>query len=131
MIASLAHVTLFVKDYDEAIAFYTQKLGLELRSDEQYGPGSRWVTVGIKGQDDIAIVLHIPHSDNTEGRAKLLGCQPGMVFATTDCRSEVTRLQEAGVEITAGPDEMPWGVQATFKDLYGNGHVLVQDPSHG
>jgi predicted enzyme related to lactoylglutathione lyase len=126
MITSLAHVTVFVKDYDEAIAFYTQKLGLALRSDEQYGPGFRWVTVGAKGQDDVALVLHIPQGDNTEERAKLTGSQPGMVFNTHDCRAEVARLKDVGVEVTGGPDDMPWGVQATFKDLYGNGYVLVQ-----
>ena len=60
MITSLANVTLLVKDYDEAIRWYTDKLGLELRMDGSMGSDYRFVTVGVKGQQDVSIVLHKP-----------------------------------------------------------------------
>ena len=63
MITSLAHVTVIVNDYDEGIRFYTEVLGLELRADNPMGEGYRWVTVGVKGQEDVDIVLHKPFGE--------------------------------------------------------------------
>jgi catechol 2,3-dioxygenase-like lactoylglutathione lyase family enzyme len=123
VITSLAHVSLYVRDYDEAIRFFTGTLGLELRDDRPYGPSFRWVTVGAKGQRGVDIVLHVPHEGDG---ATMIGRQPGMVFFTDDCRVEVESLRAQGVEVTQGPDEVPWGVQAVLRDLYGNAHVLVE-----
>ena len=124
MITRLAHVSLYVRDYDEALRFYTDVLGLELRNDRPIGDNYRWVTVAPPGQAGVEIVLHRP--GDPHAHAAFIGAQPGMVFHTDDCRAEVARLAEKGVEIARQPHEVPWGIQAVFRDLYGNTHVLVQ-----
>ena len=122
MISSLANVTLLVKDYDEAIRWYTEKLGLELRRDGSMGGEYRFVTVGVKGQQDVSIVLHKP----LEGYQEASSDVHGLLFHCDNCRDYVESLKSAGVEFTLEPEEQPWGVQAVFQDLYGNSHVLLE-----
>ena len=122
MITQLASVSLAVEDYDEAIQWFTEKLGLELRMDGSMGGDYRFITVGVRGQDDVSIVLHKPN----EGTPKTPSSIHGLHFHTDDCRQEVERLRQHGVTITLEPDVQPWGVQAVFEDLYGNTHVLVE-----
>ena len=121
MITKLTHATLVVEDYDDAIKWWTENLGLELRMDGEMGEGHRFVTVGVKGQD-VEIVLHKPYDGSSAGGSDA----PGFVFAPDDCRKQCEQLQERGVKIVQGPEEVPWGVQAVFEDLYGNTHVLVE-----
>ena len=121
VITRLANVTLVVRDYDEAILWYTEKLGLELRMDGSMGGDYRFVTVGVKGQEDVSIVLHKPFEGSSEGRGS-----HSLLFHTDDCRSEAERLRELGVAVTLGPEVQPWGVQATFEDPFGNSHVLLE-----
>ena len=126
MITTMTHVTLVVEDYDDAIRWYTDMLGLELRGDDTFGEGNRFVTVGVKGQD-VEIILHKPMAEQETARAERPAVTVhGFVFASTDCRAEAEGLRQRGVTITQGPEEMPWGVQAVFEDLYGNTHVLVE-----
>ena len=126
MITKLTHVSLVVEDYDEAIEWYTNKLGLELRGDNTYGEGYRFVTMGVEGQD-VEIVLHKPHGDPASGASSSTpGVVHSFVFAPDDCRKEVEELRWRGVKITGEPEDVPWGVQAIFEDLYGNSHVLVE-----
>ena len=122
MITRLANVSVVVNDYDEAIEWYTQVLGLELRMDGSMGGDYRFVTVGVKGQDEVSIVLHKP----PDGPASSPSSIHGLLFHSDDCRKEVGRLRDRGVKITLEPEEQPWGVQAVFRDLYGNTHVLVE-----
>ena len=122
MITSLANISLIVKDYDEAIKWYTDVLGLELRMDGSMGGEYRFVTVGVKGQDDVSIVLHKPWDAAPDAPSSI----HGLLFHTDDCRAEVARLRQTSVTITLEPEEQPWGVQAVFEDLYGNSHVLVE-----
>ena len=122
MITSLANVTLLVKDYDEAIRWYTEKLGLELRMDGSMGGEYRFVTVGVKGQQDVSIVLHKLSEGYPEARSNV----HGLLFHCDNCRDFVERLKSSGVEFTLEPEEQPWGVQAVFQDLYGNSHVLLE-----
>ncbi|MFC4075917.1 VOC family protein [Salinithrix halophila] len=129
MINKLAHVCIVVRDYDEAIAWYTEKLGLELRSDAPFGPGYRWVTLGAKGNDtrfDTEIVLYQPGPGEKDSRMAKLGQVSKWVFGTDDCRGDVEALRTRGVKILDGPSDMPWGVQAIFEDLYGNTFVMVE-----
>ncbi|MBV9389939.1 MAG: VOC family protein [Chroococcidiopsidaceae cyanobacterium CP_BM_ER_R8_30] len=128
MLTGLTHTSLLVKDYDEALHWYTQKLGLELRSDSEFGSGNRWVTVGIVGQKDLEVVLYKPSSEQEENFVSLVGKQPGFVFSTDDCRTDVERLRAAGIKIKSEPEVVPWGIQSLFEDLYGNIHVLVEPP---
>ena len=122
MLTKLASVTVVVRDYDGAIKWYTEVLGLELRMDGSMGGDYRFVTVGVKGQPDVSIVLH-RLGDDTPATA---GSIHGLLFHTDDCRKDVERLRRGGVTITLEPEDQPWGVQAVFQDLYGNTHVLVQ-----
>ena len=122
MLTSLANVTLLVKDYDEAIQWYTQTLGLELRMDGSMGGDYRFVTVGVKGQGDVSIVLHKPFDSYAEARSNV----HGLLFHCQDCRGEAEALKALGVKFTLEPEEQPWGVQAVFEDLYGTSHVLLE-----
>ena len=123
MLTNLANVTLVVKDYDEAIKWFTEVLGLELRMDGSMAEGGdyRFVTMGVKGQGDVSIVLHKPMGEAPAGPSGI----HGLLFHTDNCRQEVERLRQHGTAITLEPEEQPWGVQAVFEGLYGNSHVLV------
>ena len=122
MITSLANVTLLIQDYDDAIKWYTEKLGLELRMDGSMGGDYRFVTVGVKGQSDVSIVLHRA----MESESAVHSAIHGLLFHSDDCRKQVEELKQMGVAITLEPVEQPWGVQAVFEDLYGNSHVLLE-----
>jgi predicted enzyme related to lactoylglutathione lyase len=123
MITSLNHVTVLVKDQDEALKFYTEKLGLEKRADEAFGEGMRWLTVAPTGQTNLEIVLNPAFSPDAESK---IGKLTGWVFHTDDCRKEYETLQARGVTFTEAPTEQMWGIQAQFEDLYGNQFVLLQ-----
>jgi predicted enzyme related to lactoylglutathione lyase len=133
MISSLTHVSLPVLDYDEALGWYTEKLGLEIRDNvemNEYGSGYRWLTVGVPGHKDLEIILHKSSLEQADTASKPASKMPYFIFSTDDCQAEVKRLRANGVEITGEPEEVPWGVQAMFEDLYGNTHVLVEPPNH-
>ena len=115
-------MTLLVKDYDEAIQWYTEKLGLELRMDGSMGGDYRFVTVGVKGQDDVSIVLHKPLDRYPEARSNV----HGLLFQCEDCRREAAEMKARDVRFTLEPEDQPWGVQAVFEDLYGTSHVLLE-----
>jgi uncharacterized glyoxalase superfamily protein PhnB len=126
----------WVHDQDEALAFYTEKLGMEVRSDvtlPEMG-NFRWLTVGPPGQDDIAIVLMaIPGppvlNDETADEIRNLMAKgfAGTVFLTTDdCRASYEELKARGVEFTEEPEERPYGIDSGFRDPSGNAFRLTQ-----
>lgn len=121
MITKLLHVSVPVGDYDGALKWYTEKLGLELRKDNTFGEGYRFLTVGARKQQDIEIVLF----KNQPGTGEV-GKVSHWVFGTDDCRREVKALKDQGVQILSEPEEVPWGIQAAFADPYGNTFVLVE-----
>jgi predicted enzyme related to lactoylglutathione lyase len=130
MSVRLGNVTILVRDYDEALKFYTEVLGFEKRSDEKFGPGARWVTVGSPGQD-VQIILQKPEpamqgEENARRMTESIGQNPTWVLATDDCRKTYELYSSRGVRFSEPPKEMPWGTQALFKDLYGNSYALVQ-----
>ena len=129
----LGNVTILVRDYDEALRFFTEALGFEKRRDEKYGPGVRWVTVAAPGQD-VQIVLQKPEpamhgEENARKMTERIGQNPTWVVVTDDCRKTYELYAARGVQFTQPPKEMPWGTQAVFKDLYGNSYALVEQPS--
>ncbi|MEO7001971.1 MAG: VOC family protein [Ktedonobacterales bacterium] len=131
MITRLMRVTILVRDYDEALAFYTGTLGFEKRDDIPFGPGARWVTVAPPEQHEVEIVLQQPHAafhGETQAQAMLehVGQQPTWVFETDDCQREYEKLQGRGVVFTSLPKQEPYGVEAVFQDLYGNNYSLLQ-----
>jgi predicted enzyme related to lactoylglutathione lyase len=131
MITKLTHVTILVRDQDEALRWYSEKLGFEKRADEIFGPGSRWLTVGPKGQKDLEIVLQKPdpamHGKELANKLqKRIGQGIIWVLHTDNCRKDYETLQSRGVKFVSPPEEMPWGVSAVFEDLYGNPFNLVE-----
>lgn len=127
---------LWVHDQDEALAFYTEKLGMEVRSDvtlPEMG-NFRWLTVGPAGQDDISIVLMaipgqpVMDSDTAEQVSALMAKGfAGTVFLTTDdCRASYEELKARGVEFNQAPEERPYGVDSGFRDPSGNNLRLTE-----
>jgi predicted enzyme related to lactoylglutathione lyase len=132
----LSTTQLWVHDQDEALAFYTQKLGMEVRSDvtlPEMG-NFRWLTVGPTGQPDIAIVLMAlpgpPMMDAETGeQLKELMAKgfAGTIFLTTDdCRASYEELKGRGVEFVEAPEERPYGIDSGFRDPSGNAIRLTQ-----
>jgi len=127
---------LWVHDQDEALAFYTQKLGMEVRQDVTLAElgDFRWLTVAPPGQEDIAIVLMAipgaPVMDAETGeqvRELMAKGFAGTVFLTTDdCQAAYEELSTRGVEFTEPPEERPYGVDAGFRDPSGNSFRLTQ-----
>ena len=127
---------LWVNDQDEALAFYTDKLGFEVRSDvtlPELG-NFRWLTVGPAGQPDMAIVLMaIPGApvmdDSTASQVRSLMGKgfAGTVFLTTDdVRASYDELRARGVEFVEQPEERPYGIDSSFRDPSGNNIRLTE-----
>jgi catechol 2,3-dioxygenase-like lactoylglutathione lyase family enzyme len=138
MLKQLTHVNQWVHDQDEALAFYTEKLGMELRDDVTIPemPGFRWLTVGPIGQPDIAVVLmSIPgppvfDTDTTEQLKTLVakGAAGGLFFTTDDCKATYEELKSRGVEFSQEPMERPYGIDAGFRDPSGNQIRMIEAP---
>jgi catechol 2,3-dioxygenase-like lactoylglutathione lyase family enzyme len=127
---------LWVHDQDEALAFYTGKLGMEVRADVTLPEMGdfRWLTVAPAGQDDMAIVLMaIPGepvlNDDTADEVRNLMAKgfAGTVFLTTDdCVGSYEELKARGVEFSEIPEERPYGIDCGFRDPSGNSFRLTQ-----
>ena len=132
----IATAQLWVHDQDEALAFYTQKLGMEVRADvtlPELGD-FRWLTVGPAGQEDVSIVLMAipgpPVMDpETADQVRTLMAKgfAGTIFLTTDdVRAAYKELSARGVEFTDQPEERPYGIDSGFRDPSGNSFRLTQ-----
>jgi uncharacterized glyoxalase superfamily protein PhnB len=132
----IANTQLWVHDQDEALAFYTQKLGFEVRSDvtmPEMG-NFRWLTVGPAGQDEFAIVLMAipgaPVMDDESAeqlRTVMSKGFAGTVFLTTDdVHASYEELRGRGVEFSEEPEERPYGIDSGFHDPSGNSLRLTQ-----
>ena len=132
----IANAQLWVHDQDEALAFYTQKLGMEVRADVTLPEMGdfRWLAVGPAGQPDVAIVLMaIPGppvmDEATAGQVRELSAKgfAGTVFLTTeDVRADYEALKARGVEFSEEPTEQPYGIDSAFRDPSGNHFRLTQ-----
>jgi catechol 2,3-dioxygenase-like lactoylglutathione lyase family enzyme len=124
---SIATVSLIVADYDEAIAFYRDKLGFTLHADTDLGEGKRWVLVGPPGDRGARLLL--AKADGSRQEAAI-GNQAGgrvMLFLQTDdfARDHAAMLSR-GVEFLEEPRHESYGSVAVFKDLYGNTWDLIE-----
>lgn len=132
----IANAQLWVHDQDEALAFYTQQVGFEVRSDVTMAEmgNFRWLAVGPVGQSDFSIVLMAvpgpPVMDAaTADEVRNLTAKgfAGTVFLTTDdCQASYEELSSRGVEFTEKPEERPYGIDAGFRDPSGNSLRLTQ-----
>jgi predicted enzyme related to lactoylglutathione lyase len=136
MLTQLTNVQVWVHDQDEALAFYTEKLGLELREDitvPEMG-NFRWLSVGVPGQDDVAITLMAvpgPPVFEEETRAQIhallaKGASGGLFFTTDDCHATYEELKSRGVEFTQEPTEQPYGLDAGLRDPSGNQFRMME-----
>jgi predicted enzyme related to lactoylglutathione lyase len=132
----ISNAQLWVHDQDEALAFYTEKVGMEVRADvtlEEMGD-FRWLTVGPPGQEDVTIVLMAipgpPVMDaETADQVRDLMAKgfAGAVFLTTeDCQASYEELKARGVEFTETPEERPYGIDSGFRDPSGNSIRLTE-----
>ena len=127
MITKLTHVTIWVTDQDAAKAFYVDKLGFVVRSDDSTMiPGYRWLTVAPPQQADVEIVLGTAMDP---GQKALIGKQGTWVLGSDDIRGDYARLKAYGVKVHYEPRENPYGTDFVFEDLYGNTYDLVQSPA--
>jgi uncharacterized glyoxalase superfamily protein PhnB len=132
----LSNAQLWVHDQDEALAFYTEKLGMEVRADVTLPEMGdfRWLTVGPPGQEDVSIVLMaIPGApvmdDATAEEVRKLMSKgfAGAIFLTTDdVHASYEELKSRGVEFTETPEERPYGIDSGFRDPSGNSFRLTQ-----
>jgi predicted enzyme related to lactoylglutathione lyase len=132
----IANAQLWVLDQEEALAFWTEKVGFEVRADVTLPEMGdfRWLTVGPPGQEDVSVVLMAipgePMVDaETQAQIRDLAAKgfAGTVFLTTDdCRAEHERLVARGVEFSEAPEERPYGIDAGFRDPSGNAIRLTQ-----
>jgi catechol 2,3-dioxygenase-like lactoylglutathione lyase family enzyme len=139
MITHLSHTSVFVLDQDSAKAFYTEKLGFEVRQDitmdeefEGGGAGFRWLTVGTKEQPDMELILASCSMGRAPEAAEQLrtlvasGALGVGVLATDDCQRTYEELSAKGVTFLAPPAERPYGIEATLRDDSGNMISLTQ-----
>jgi catechol 2,3-dioxygenase-like lactoylglutathione lyase family enzyme len=132
----ITHAQVWVHDQDEALAYYTDKVGMEIREDvtlPELG-GFRWLTVGPPGQPDVSIVLMaVPgppvFDEDTAAKVRELtakGAASGIFLATEDCQATYEEMKARGVEFTEEPSERPYGIDAAFRDPSGNNFRIVQ-----
>ncbi len=125
---TIAHIALVVRDYDEAIAYYTRMLGFTLVED-RYEPeqDKRWVTVAPSGSSGATLLLA---RASTPEQAQFIGNQAGgrvfLFLSTDDLWRDYDRMTAAGVQFIRPPKVAPYGTVAVFEDLYGNRWDLLQ-----
>lgn len=126
MIEKLSHITILVKNQDEALKFYTEKLGFKVHTDAAFGE-MRWLTICPQGQPDLELVLLLAttpeeksHVGNQVGSGALAS------FETKQCKKTYETLKSRGVTFLGEPQEESWGIGVAFKDLYGNTFYLVE-----
>ena len=133
---NIAFAGVWVQDQDEALAFYTEKLGWELRADvtlPELG-NYRWLTVGPPGQPDLSVVLNAvpgpPVMDAaTADQIRSLmakGWAGNVMLTTDDAQRSYEELSAQGVEFTEPPEERPYGIDSAFRDPSGNQFRLTQ-----
>jgi catechol 2,3-dioxygenase-like lactoylglutathione lyase family enzyme len=126
----IVHVALVVRDYDEAIAYYTGQLGFALIEDTPQGGGKRWVLVGPGGRDGMTLLLARAAD---ERQAASIGNQTGgrvfLFMRTDDFARDHALLKSRGVRFIEEPRHEAYGTVVVFEDLYGNRWDLIGEPS--
>lgn len=132
MITNISLLSVWVKDIDESLAFYTEVLGFEVGDDLQLGHDFRWCTVFHPRQPEIHLHLTTPSGPLPDylieamARAQDEGGLPGVGLNVDDCRATYEELRAKGVEFLQEPEERPYGVEALMRDNSGNWMVLVE-----
>jgi uncharacterized glyoxalase superfamily protein PhnB len=131
----LANAHLWVHDQEEALAFYTEKVGMEVRADVTLPEldGFRWLTVGMPGQDVSVALMAIPGAPVMDAQTKqqvedlvAKGFAGSIFLETDDCQASYEELKGRGVEFTEAPEERPYGIDSGFRDPSGNSLRLTE-----
>ena len=135
MLKQLTHTQVWVHDQYEALAFYNEKLGMEVREDvtvPELG-NFRWLSVGVPGQDVAITLMAIPgppvFDEETRAQIEALmskGASGGLFFTTDDIQGSYEELKSRGVEFSQEPTEQPYGIDAGFHDPSGNQFRMAQ-----
>jgi len=124
---TIGALTLVVRDYDEAIEFFTQALDFELVADTAMGEGKRWVLVAPRGSGGAKLLLA---KATTTEQSSRVGNQTGdrvfLFLHTGDFWQDYERMKDRGVKFRETPREEEYGTVVVFEDLYGNGWDLLQ-----
>lgn len=118
----ISHMPLFVTSQDEALAFYTNKLGFKVHTDAPFGD-MRWLTLCTESEPNFELIISLAQTPETKA---LVGKQGGdahspfFCLATSDCAAFVAQMRKNGVEIVQDVKKEQWGTSAMIKDLYGN-----------
>lgn len=127
MTQHIDYVSLVVRDYDEAIAYFTQMLGFRLVKDQDLGHGRRWVLVAPPGARQARLLLAKASTPQQQAR---VGDQTGgrvfLFLHTDDFARDYAQMQARGVRFIEAPRHEPYGIVAIFEDLYGNKWDLLQ-----
>ena len=141
MIQRMSHSAIFVLDQDVAKDFYVNKLGFEVSIDQSMPNGFRWLTVNPKGQKDLQIILMKvapspsegsnmqkiqPQDVETIGTLMKKGAFGAGVFQTADCRKTYEEMKAKGVEFLSPPKDQFYGIEAVFRDPFGNWFSMTQ-----
>ncbi|HTT99914.1 MAG TPA: VOC family protein [Rhizomicrobium sp.] len=121
MITHLKFMSIPVADQDRALKFYTEKLCFKIATNQEMGPGKRWIELRI-GKAETRVVLFT--MDGEEGR---VGTRMNCSLACDDVEATYRQFSERGVEFEAPPQKQPWGTFAIMKDSEGNRFVLGSD----
>ncbi len=135
MLKTLSHVNVWVHDQDEALAFYTDKLGMEVREDvtlPEMG-NFRWLTVALPGEAVALTLIPVPgppvFDADTQKKVNEVvakGAAGGLFFQVDDCQGTYEDLKSRGVEFVQEPTQQPYGVDAGFRDPSGNQIRMTQ-----
>ncbi len=127
-ILRITHLSIYTKDQNDALHWYTEKLGFKTCEDiDEFMPGFRWLTVAPSNDSSTQIILMPIINDSDRGR---VGNNPMFVLSSDDCHKDYQHLASRGVNFVDPPKNMPWGVSAMFTDLYDNPYSLVQRAYH-
>ena len=118
MIRGIKIVSIPVRDQDVSLKFYTEKMGFKVATDQQFGPGQRWIELLIPGSE-VNIALFTP-----EGHENRIGGFQPVTFWCDDVFATATALKSRGVELDGEPKKEAWGTMAKFKDPDGNVFVF-------
>jgi len=122
-ISGISHITVYVEDQEDALNWYRDKLGFEVCMDNSdVVPDLRWLTVCPAGNKATQFVLLGARNDDEKSR---IGQNLMTVLSTNDCRADLARLSAMDVDVVKAPAEVPWGISAIIRDLYGNPYNLV------
>ena len=129
MLKRISIITVVVKDQDEALQWYIQKLGFEKRMDQAISKEFRWLSVGLPEQKDFEITLANWkwYGDRTQDK---IGENTAVVLETSNCESDYAALKARGVKFVSPPEKTPYGISAVFTDLYGNPYNIVERKNH-